>query len=379
MSQYPEVDFLYLSEADMVKAGVMDMDACINAMEEVLKCLSVGDFIMGGTNHYSHGSKLFLSTSSPFPNMPLGGGEDRRFMAMPAYIGGPFDKCGVKWYGSNMKNKEKGLPRSILMFILSDKDTGAPLAFMSANLLSAYRTGGVCGVGARHLGPENAHICGIYGPGVMGQTALDAFIAARPTIDTVKIKGRSQRGIDAFVEYVKEKYPSISHIEVVDSAKEMMRDCDMAAFAATTGHDPTTYPYVKTEWVKPGALLVCPGSVNFDDDFLSGGAKLVMDARGLYEAWVEENPYPTYGKVTMVGAKFMDLLHEGKIENEDVCDLGDILLGRAIGRKSECETIVYSVGGMPVEDVAWATVCYKRALEQDIGVRLPVWDRPLMS
>jgi ornithine cyclodeaminase len=45
----------------------------------------------------------------------------------------------------------EGLPRSILTFILNDPDTGAPLAFMSANLLSAYRTGAIPGVGARHL------------------------------------------------------------------------------------------------------------------------------------------------------------------------------------------------------------------------------------
>ena len=34
--------------------------------------------------------------------------------------------------------QEKGLPRSILTLILNDKDTGAPKAFMSANILSAY-------------------------------------------------------------------------------------------------------------------------------------------------------------------------------------------------------------------------------------------------
>ena len=69
--------------------------------------------------------------------------DDRRFMAMPAYLGGRFDMAGVKWYGSNAENRKKGLPRSILMLTLNDKDTGAPLAYMSANILSAYRTGAV--------------------------------------------------------------------------------------------------------------------------------------------------------------------------------------------------------------------------------------------
>lgn len=60
---------------------------------------------------------------------------------MPAYLGGRFDVCGNKWYGSNAENPKKGLPRSVLTVTLNDKDTGEPLAFMSANLLSAAEQG----------------------------------------------------------------------------------------------------------------------------------------------------------------------------------------------------------------------------------------------
>jgi N-[(2S)-2-amino-2-carboxyethyl]-L-glutamate dehydrogenase len=38
-----------------------------------------------------------------------------------------------------------------------------------------------------------------------------------------------------------------------------------------------------------------------------------------------------------------------------------------------------SVGGMPVEDVAWATVVYRNAIEKGIGVSLNLWDKPMMS
>ncbi len=51
--------------------------------------------------------------------------------------------AGMKWYGSNTANKEIGLPRSILMVMLNDKTTGAPVCLMSSNLLSAYRTGAI--------------------------------------------------------------------------------------------------------------------------------------------------------------------------------------------------------------------------------------------
>lgn len=377
MSEYPAVDFLFLNEEDMVKAGVTDMHGCVDAMEEVLKLLDLGDFMMGGENHYSHGTKLAFPTESPFPEMPSGKGEDRRFMAMPAYIGAPFDNAGVKWYGSNMENKKKGLPRSILMFTLTDKDTGAPKAFMSANLLSAYRTGATAGAGLRHLAKKDSKIAGICGPGVIGRTTFEAIMDACPEIELVKIKGRSQKGIDEFTEFAKEKYPNVK-VESVPTLEECVRDSDVVGFAATSGHDLSKYPKVEKEWVKPGATIACPGGVEFDKDFLVNDCTLAVDALGLYKAWASEFPYPTYGNVTMVGTKFMDMEHEGMITDDDIKDVGKIINGKQKGREKDDEIIIYSVGGMPVEDVAWATVCYEKAVKEGIGTKLHLWDKPLM-
>ena len=103
------------------------------------------------------------------------------------------------------------------MMMLNDKDTGAPLAMMSANLLSSYRTGGIPGVGCKYLAREDAKSVAIIGPGVMGKTSLRAFVSVRPGIDTVKIKGRGQKSIDSFVAFVKEECPGIKNIVICDS------------------------------------------------------------------------------------------------------------------------------------------------------------------
>ena len=124
---YPKIDFLYLNEKDLLDLGVNDPIACTECMEDVLKTLDAGDYRMGGESGNSHGCMVQFPKEPEFPNMPKDG-PDRRFMAMPAYLGGKFDIAGVKWYGSNVENREKGLPRSILMLTLNDKETGAPLA-----------------------------------------------------------------------------------------------------------------------------------------------------------------------------------------------------------------------------------------------------------
>ncbi len=375
---YPKIDFLYLSEQDMIEAGVRDMDACIDAMEEVLKCLAVGDFMMGGENHMSHGTMVTFPKTSQFPNMPIAA-EARRFMAMPAYIGGSFDMAGVKWYGSNMENKKLGLPRSILMIMLNDKTTGAPKVLMSGNLESAYRTGAVQGVGVRHLIRKGAKVCGIFGPGVMGKTALDAFVSACPSLDTLKIKGRSRKSIDSLIEYAKKNYPQFKKITVCKDLEEMVRGTDVMTFTASTGQDVNSYEMVKGEWVKPGALLVAPSGINMETDFLAKKARLVVDSMGLYHAWAEEYPYPTFGSIDIIGSKFTDMVHDGIITENQIDDMGDILLGKAQKRKSDDEIIVYSVGGMPVEDVAWGKICYDKAVEKGLGISLNLWNKPCLA
>lgn len=377
-----KIDFLYLSEPDMIRAGVKDMSACIASMEDMLLLLKKGDYMMGGENHNSHGCMVTFPDDPKFPGMPKNT-QDRRFMAMPAYLGGRYQMAGVKWYGSNIENKKKGLPRSILTLTLNDKDTGAPLAFMSANLLSAYRTGGIPGVGAKYLARKDSETAAVIGPGVMGKTSLAAFAAVCPKLHRVKIKGRGRKSIDSFIAFVKKEYPQFDEIIVCETEEEAVRDADVISFTTTamTDDDPAiveTYPYISGDWVKPGAFISMPSAARFDDEFLST-CKFVVDNRKLYEAWAIEYPYPTYPKMGIIGCKFTDLIHEGKASGEDLTDMADIIEGKAEGRTSEDQVIIYSVGGMPVEDVAWGCSVYRREVKEGIGTKLNLWETPEMA
>ena len=375
---YPEIDFLYLNEQDTIAAGVEDMAACIETMEEMFKLVRVGDFRMGGANGNSHGCMVLFPQSSPFPEMPLDG-PDRRFMAMPAYLGGKFDMAGVKWYGSNAANKEKGLPRSILMLILNDKNTGAPLAYMSANVLSAYRTGAVPGVGFKYFAREDAKVMGIVGPGVMSKTALAAALAVRPSITTIKVKGRSQGSLNRFLSSMQEAHPGLS-IYAVDSIEEAVKDADIVSVSTNspTG-DPQQYPYIKEDWIKPGAVIETTAALRFDDDFLIHRARTITDHIELYEAWEEEMKPDAYNTIPIPAVHVMDLVADGKMSEAQVDDLGDILLGKVPVHRKKDEIILYSVGGMPVEDVAWGTIVYRNALQKGIGTKLNLWDKPELA
>ena len=59
-----KIDFIYLSEPDMIKAGVKDMGKCVEVMEDMMVTLNKGDYVMGGENHNSHGCMV------TFPDNP---------------------------------------------------------------------------------------------------------------------------------------------------------------------------------------------------------------------------------------------------------------------------------------------------------------------
>lgn len=377
MAESTKIEFLYLNEPDMVRAGVTDMAACVDTMIEMLDLFERGDYRMAGSENNSHGAMMTFPEQETFPGMPVDG-PDRRFMAMPAYLGGDFQKVGCKWYGSNIENRQLGLPRSILMFTLNDKDTGAPLALMSANLLSAYRTGAIPGVGAKFLAREDAEVVGIIGPGVMNRTSLEAFMAVRPGIKTVKVAGRGQANIDSFIAWVNTRFPQITSVVQVKDIEEATRDSDIVSIAVPSPSGSENYPTIRKGWLKPGAFLCCSAHLALEEDVIAS-SRHVADARRIYEAWAEELPSPAHEIVGIWGMHMVDRIRDGRMPAERFEDIGEIIAGKAIGRTSDDEVFIFSVGGMPVEDVAWATRVYENALRDGIGTSLKLWDSPALA
>lgn len=370
------LEFLYLNEQDVIDAGVMDIHACIDTISEMFVLLYQGDYIMGGPNHNSHGMGIYFPKESPIEGMPLAG-EDRRFLAMPAYLGGRFHLAGEKWYGSNKENNKKGLPRSILMVILNDVETGAPLALMSANLISAVRTAAVPGVAAKYLARKDAKSLALIGPGVVNRTALTAYVDVRPSIDTVYIKGRGLEAIERMKKFIRENCPQIQSVIVCDSIEEAVRHADIVSVAASASAE---YPFIDGRWLKAGSVVLGPGLLTIDRDFLVNKAVKVVDNWAMYEAAVEERGgvYPIHNSLGLVGTCFLDHIHDGYMKREDVFEIGGIVSGSQAGRTNEDQIFVVSINGMAVEDVAWGYTVYQNALKKGIGQKLRLWDAPAM-
>lgn len=375
-----KVEFLFLNEEDMIKAGVLDADRAVDTVGEVITLLSEGDYLMGGRAHNDHGVQLIFPEKSDIPNFPLADSADRRFMAMPAYLGGRFHMCGEKWYGSNGNNRSIGLPRSILMMMLNDVETGKPLAYMSGNLLSSMRTGAMPGLAAKLLARDDSKVLTLVGPGVICRSSLRAIMSQRFDIDTIKIKGSSPTSANAIKmkEYIEENYPQVKNIVLCRDMEEALKDADIITEAVSCKEG--EWPEYKREWLKPGALVISTNTFNMEHKSIVD-LKKVIDNYGMYENYAEEDNvgYDAEGNrlhTGCMGEDFVYMVQDGLIERDSLTTFGEIIRGKKPGRESDDEIILVSIEGMPTEDVAWAYECYTYALVHDIGTKLKVWDRP---
>lgn len=372
---YPRIDFVYLSEPDMIAAGVLDAARCVTVCEETFSLLGEGDYLMGGANHNNHGMNIVFPKTTKFPNMPVAG-PDRRFAAMPGYLGGRFDVCGNKWYGSNHANAEKGLPRSILTMMLNDRDTGAPLALMSANLLSAARTGGVPGAGARHLARKDSKSVSVVGCGPINKACFTAVMTQLKQVERVTCFDLFLDKANEFARWAEATY-GVKAVGV-DQPEAGFRDADVITVAASR----LKPLHFKDEWIKEGATILVSGPVNADESFLTS-CKIVYDHTALQEAYVEDaiasgNKEGYYSGV--IGGPFYRLIDAGKLPSlKDSTGMGDVVNGKKPGRVNDTERIIFIACGMAVFDISWGYEMLQSAKAKGIGQTLNLWEKPSLG
>ena len=367
------LDFLYLDEPDMIKAGVMDMKRCVQSMDDMFQVMGQKDYIMGSPSENHHGMMLWFPEEKRSEKMPVAG-PDRRFMAMPAYVGGRFNVCGNKWYGSNIENQKKGLPRSILTVMLNDPETGAPLALMSANLLSSIRTGAIPGVATKYLQRKGASVLGIIGTGVISRSCI---LAIKETMtDLAEV-----RAYDLFPEkaakFAEEMGKEIGvKITPVAEMKDAVEGCDVVSVAAS-GLKPVE---IEDAWIKPGAVIICTGAAMFSKEALLQH-NVVFDNWKMHKDWLDElrdEPERLLGvNAGHPSAKLLLMVARGEVDPNHMVSFGDVLAKpEELGRKSDKDVFIFLTGGMGTEDVAWGYDVYTRAKELGLGKTLSLWEKP---
>lgn len=178
--------------------------------------------------------RIFGADAYYMPPRPVIEHENKTLIYMPCFTE---DIIGTKMLTIFPENAKLGLPSLDGLVILNDRTTGAPLAIMDGQAVTAWRTGAVGGVGIRHLSRKDARTVGIVGAGAQGFHQAVYACAAR-NIETVYIWNHSDRDLTDFMDRLKKTIADPA-VEVVQckTVEELVKASDIIC-TATPSEEP---------------------------------------------------------------------------------------------------------------------------------------------
>lgn len=178
--------------------------------------------------------RIFGADAYYMPPRPVIEHENKTLIYMPCFTE---DVIGTKMLTIFPENAKLGLPSLDGLVILNDRTTGAPLAIMDGQAVTAWRTGAVGGVGIRHLSRRDARTVGIVGAGAQGFHQAVYACAAR-NIETVYIWNHSDRDLTDFMDRLKKTIadPAVKVVQC-KTVEELVKASDIIC-TATPSEEP---------------------------------------------------------------------------------------------------------------------------------------------
>lgn len=309
--------------------GIVSMKEVVEVVEEAFKAKGLGEVVMP--------PKVYV-------NFPKGD-----FRVMPCYIPS-LGFGGVKIVNVHPENPEKyGLPTVMAVILLLDPETGKPVAIMDGTWMTDMRTGAAGGVAAKYLARPDSRTVGIVGAGRQARTQLMALKEVLEEIEEVRVTDIRKDVREKYAEEMSEKLGL--NVKAVDSVRETVEGADIVVTVT-----PVRKPIVKNEWIRPGVHINAigadaPGKEELDPEILKR-AKIVVDD---FEQACHS------GEVNVP-------LTKGIISKEDIyAELGEIIVGKKPGRLSDDEITIFDSTGLAIQDLATATLVYKKAKASNLG------------
>jgi ornithine cyclodeaminase/alanine dehydrogenase-like protein (mu-crystallin family) len=323
----PQPTLLYLSRADVQATGV--------TMREIIDALEVA-FREHGEGRVEMPPKPGIH---PRPNCFI--------HAMPAYISA-LRSAGVKWVSGYPGNPQRGLPYISGLLILSDDETGIPLAVMDCTWITAMRTGAATAVAARRLARPESSVVGVLGCGVQGRSnvaALRELFPLRRVIAYDIVADQAAR----FAAEMRERWGF--DVVVASEPRQAVAGCDIVVTAGPILQTP--HATIKAGWLDVGAFA---SLVDYDS---------YWDRAALRE--VDKfctDDVPQYEQHQRLGY-FQDV-------PPIYATVGELVAGKKPGRENPQERTMTCNLGLAMDDLAVAPMVYQRALAGGIGTRLPL-------
>lgn len=265
----------------------------------------------------------------------------------------PLGLAGVKVVGDFVNNYKVGLPSELALLNLFDPSTGAPMAILDATSLTGMRTGAMTALGGKYLARKSSRVLGhigARGTSYWNIRLLNHYF----DFDEIRVHSKRPESQDAFVQRLSDDLGK--PVLGVDSWEQCVRDADIVVEASRLAEP---QPLLRTEWIKPGALVIPYGTMSAVELSLTDIMnKVVVDD------WGQCRKGLPYGALR----RHVDL---DKITEQNLhAELGQIVAGSRPGRESDGETILFWHRGLSLSDIALGHAMLQKARAMGVGLTL---------
>jgi len=321
----PDQQIRYLSRSDVASAGV-EMSEIIEALETAFR---------------EHGEGRVEMPPKPGVHTR----PEAFIHAMPAYVPA-LHSVGIKWVSGYPENQRRGLPYITGLLILNDEETGVPVAVMDCTWITAMRTGAATAVAAKYLARADSATVGILGCGVQGRSNLEALKVLFPLTRVIAYDVVPAQ-TDRFVAHAEERW-GLSATKA-KNPREAVDGCDLVVTAGPILRTP--HATIKGGWLTEGAFA---SLVDFDT---------YWDAAAMREAdkfCTDDIPQLEH---------YRDV---GYFQNipQIYATIGELAAGKRRGRENRQERTMTCNLGLALDDMATASVVYRRAVARGLGTVL---------
>ena len=232
--------------------------------------------------------------------------------------------------------------------------SGALLAMIEADLFGQMRTGAASGIATRLLARRESSRLAVIGAGQQALAQVAAIAAVRP-IRSVSVFSRSAEHRSAFADRIERD------LEIEARPADHAESCVVGADIVTT-ITKSPEPVCMGAWLSAGVHVNAAGANAANRRELDRAAVVKADAR-FTDSTVQAR---------LEAGEFIDLVEAGQLAWDSIDEIGDLASGKAAGRRSERDITLFKSLGLGIEDVAFAELVYRRALEQGVAGKLAI-------
>jgi len=273
--------------------------------------------------------------------------SQNRINCMPATL---IDEkiCGMKWVSVFPSNAPKGVQNVTGIMLLSELETGFPIAVIDGTLSTKMRTAAVGCTAAKYLAPSKVETIGIIGAGEEARMHFTLLKHMFPTIKECRVSSLNTEIEQGFIDKFKDIVPDVKFVSCNNASHICASGADIIV-TAISGQSPV----LKAADINKGGLYIHVGGWEDEYGVAQKADKIVCD-----EWEVVKHRSQTLCRMYM----------EGLLKDEDIyADLSELIAGNKKGRSNDDEFIYFNSVGLSYIDINFAHYIYEEAKKRGLG------------